>query len=119
MAGGEDPLGNQSSAATSLSQQANPALDVHLTLAQRLWAVLRAPHLRSRQVQLERRGELMPFQREGVQALVENRCLLLADDMGLGKTIQAIVALRFLEGSSRDCFVPRCGAGQRPGPMAS
>ena len=96
MAGGEDPLGNQSSAATSLSQQANPALDVHLTLAQRLWAVLRAPHLRSRQVQLEWRGELMPFQREGVQALVENRCLLLADDMGLGKTIQAIVALRLL-----------------------
>ena len=38
----------------------------------------------------------MPFQREGVQALVENRCLLLADDMGLGKTIQAIVALRLL-----------------------
>ena len=96
MPDGEDVPDNQSSAATSLSQQANPALDVRLTLAQRLWAVLRAPPTRLRQVQLERRGELMPFQREGVQALVENRCLLLADDMGLGKTIQAIVALRFL-----------------------
>ena len=95
LADGEDPLGNQSAAVTGLPQQANP-VDVRLTLAQRLWAVLRAPPTRLRQVQLERRGELMPFQREGVQALVQNRCLLLADDMGLGKTIQAIVALRLL-----------------------
>ena len=92
----EDLPDNQSVAATGLPQQVNPALDVRLTLAQRLWAVLRAPPTRLRQVQLERRGELMPFQREGVQALMENRCLLLADDMGLGKTIQAIVALRLL-----------------------
>ena len=95
LADGEDLPDNQSVAATGLPQQANP-VDVRLTLAQRLWAVLRAPPTRLRQVQLERRGELMPFQREGVQALVENRCLLLADDMGLGKTIQAIVALRLL-----------------------
>ena len=66
------------------------------TLAQRLWVILRAPPLRMRQVQLEWRGELMPFQRVGVQALMENRRLLLADDMGLGKTIQAVVALRLL-----------------------
>ena len=68
-----------------------------LTLAQRLWAVLRAPPRRSmRGVQLEWRGELMPFQADGVHALMENAALLLADDMGLGKTIQAIVALRLL-----------------------
>ena len=46
LADGEDLPDNQSVAATSLPQQANPALDVRLTLAQRLWAVLRAPHLR-------------------------------------------------------------------------
>ena len=95
LADGEDPPDNQSVVATGLPQQANP-VDVRLTLAQRLWAILRAPTTRLRQVQLEWRGELMPFQQEGVQALMENRCLLLADDMGLGKTIQAIVALRFL-----------------------
>jgi len=43
---------------------------------------------------------LLPFQVEGVRALVERPGLLLADDMGLGKTIQAIHALR--EVVSRD-----------------
>ena len=38
----------------------------------------------------------MPFQRDGVRALLDNHRLLLADDMGLGKTIQAIAALRIL-----------------------
>ena len=37
---------------------------------------------------------LLPFQVDGVNALVERPGLLLADDMGLGKTIQAIRALR-------------------------
>jgi SNF2 family DNA or RNA helicase len=36
---------------------------------------------------------LLPFQREGVAALLARESLLLADDMGLGKTIQAAVAL--------------------------
>ncbi len=36
---------------------------------------------------------LLPFQVDGVKALVERPGLLLADDMGLGKTIQAIRAL--------------------------
>ncbi len=67
------------------------------TLAQRLWAVLRAPPARLREIQLEWRGELMPFQQDGVQALMENPSLLLADDMGLGKTIQAVVAMRLLK----------------------
>ena len=38
----------------------------------------------------------MPFQREGVRALLDNCQLLLADDMGLGKTLQAVAALRIL-----------------------
>ncbi len=37
---------------------------------------------------------LMPFQQEGVRALLDMEGLLLADDMGLGKTIQVIAALR-------------------------
>ena len=41
-------------------------------------------------------GDLMPFQKEGVRALINSERLLLADDMGLGKTLQAIVAVRIL-----------------------
>ena len=52
-------------------------------------------------------GELMPFQLEGVKALVDSRRFLLADDMGLGKTLQVIVALRilFLEGKIENALV--------------
>ncbi len=39
---------------------------------------------------------LLPFQREGVAALVSSPALLLADDMGLGKTIQAATAVKLL-----------------------
>ena len=63
------------------------------TLSERLWAVLAAP---LEDIQLEWPGKLMPFQRDGVRALLDNHRLLLADDMGLGKTIQAIAALRIL-----------------------
>ncbi len=45
---------------------------------------------------LEWPHELLPYQREGVQALVDRPQLLLADDMGLGKTIQVLAALRIL-----------------------
>ena len=38
----------------------------------------------------------MPFQQEGVLALLARDRLLLADDMGLGKTVQAIAAVRIL-----------------------
>ena len=38
----------------------------------------------------------MPFQKEGVRALVNSERMLLADDMGLGKTLQAIAAVRVL-----------------------
>ena len=41
-------------------------------------------------------GDLMPFQKEGVRALINRERLLLADDMGLGKTLQAIAAVRIL-----------------------
>ena len=70
-----------------------------LTLAERLWALLAArPEVpRSGQsLQLEWSGKLMPFQLDGVAALLKNDQLLLADDMGLGKTIQAIAAVRIL-----------------------
>ncbi len=39
---------------------------------------------------------LMPFQRDGVGALIHMDRLLLSDDMGLGKTIQTIAAIRIL-----------------------
>ena len=80
----------------SLSEHGNPVERSEGTLAQRLWAVLRNPLGSPRGVQLQWRGELMPFQADGVRALMKNPRLLLADDMGLGKTIQAIVALRLL-----------------------
>ncbi len=96
MSNGDELKDTRSSAAISSPHGIESESRQPPTLAQRLWDVLLAPPLRMRQVQLEWRGELMPFQREGVQALMENRCLLLADDMGLGKTIQAVVALRLL-----------------------
>ncbi len=49
-------------------------------------------------------GELMPFQQDGVRALLEMDRLLLADDMGLGKTVQAVAALRIL--AARDKVGP-------------
>ena len=57
--------------------------------------------------QLQWPGELMPFQQDGVRALLENHRLLLADDMGLGKTLQAIAALRILraQGNADPCLV--------------
>ena len=41
-------------------------------------------------------GKLFPFQRIGVQWLVERFGGILADDMGLGKTVQVIAAIRLL-----------------------
>ena len=69
-------------------------------LAERLWRELTARRVvgsgRPSDRQLEWSGDLMPFQRDGVQALTSMDRLLLSDDMGLGKTVQAIVALRIL-----------------------
>ena len=66
------------------------------TLAQRLWRVLAASSEYGQDIRLSWPGELMPFQREGVRALLDNNQLLLADDMGLGKTLQVVAALRIL-----------------------
>ncbi len=48
------------------------------------------------ELKLDWAGALMPFQQDGVRALVAMDRLLLADDMGLGKTVQAVAALRIL-----------------------
>jgi SNF2 family DNA or RNA helicase len=45
---------------------------------------------------LEWPGQLLPYQLEGVRALLSTDRVLLADDMGLGKTIQAIAAIRIM-----------------------
>ena len=74
-------------------------------LAERLWAVLSPPGGRrvtvGSDLQLDWYGDLMPFQREGVRALLREKKLLLADDMGLGKTVQVIAALRILRAQRR------------------
>lgn len=68
-------------------------------LVERLRAVLaipQEPSVAGSDLKLEWAGELMPFQQDGVRALLEMDRLLLADDMGLGKTVQAVAALRLL-----------------------
>ena len=80
------------------------------TLAERLRRVL-APRydwlLPGPDSVLDWPGDLMPFQQEGVKALIGSERLLLADDMGLGKTLQVIVALRvlFLRGEIETALV--------------
>ncbi len=72
----------------------------HAALTERLWQILASsprPRQHTRNPQLEWTGELMPFQKDGVRALLDMGNLLLADDMGLGKTIQAIAAMRILK----------------------
>ena len=59
-------------------------------------AVPREPPVAGSELKLDWAGELMPFQQDGVRALLEMDRLLLADDMGLGKTVQAVAALRIL-----------------------
>ena len=80
------------------------------SLLSRLWRVLAlpwSPLLPGPGSVIEWPGELMPFQLEGVKALLESRKILLADDMGLGKTLQVIVALRvlFLRGEIESALV--------------
>ena len=80
------------------------------SLRSRLWRVLAPPYnslLPGPGSVVEWPGELMAFQLDGVQALLESRRFLLADDMGLGKTLQVIVALRvlFLRGDMESALV--------------
>ena len=73
--------------------------DARPSLAERLRRVL-APSLESLLLEpdtaLKWPSDLMPFQKDGVRALIDSERLLLADDMGLGKTLQAIAAARIL-----------------------
>jgi SNF2 family DNA or RNA helicase len=50
---------------------------------------------------------LFPYQKVGVDRLVQSSCLLLADEMGLGKTIQTIAAIRLLNAASviQSCLI--------------
>ena len=67
-------------------------------LARRLLRVLSPPGVEPPSLDnLEWPGTLMPFQADGVRALLGTNRLLLADDMGLGKTVQVIAALRILK----------------------
>ena len=71
--------------------------EANLDLAYRLLRVLSPPGAAPPQEYgLEWPGKLMPFQEEGVRALIGSDRLLLADDMGLGKTLQVIAALRIM-----------------------
>ena len=45
------------------------------------------------------KNQLFPYQREGVQRLLEGKRMLLADEMGLGKTVQCISAINELNHS--------------------
>ena len=68
-----------------------------LDLAHRLHRVLSPPGTEPPSLDnLDWPGKLMPFQEDGVRALMASDRLLLADDMGLGKTLQVIAALRIL-----------------------
>lgn len=87
---------NRSSATYEAVGETHPFVQPPPTLAERLWALLAKPLEPNPDIRLIWPGELMPFQREGVQALLDNHHLLLADDMGLGKTLQAVAALRIL-----------------------
>ncbi len=64
----------------------------------RLAARLQPPlsHLTAPNGVLEWPAPLLPYQQDGIAALLSRRELLLADDMGLGKGIQAVAALRIL-----------------------
>lgn len=43
------------------------------------------------------RGELMPFQRAGVEYAINAKRLFIADEMGLGKTVQALATIQKLD----------------------
>ena len=97
---GENPWSPAYRSPADNGDDADPMPRDGLTLAERLWAVLAAPSGMPRVSEdssLSWPGELMPFQKDGVRALLANDRLLLADDMGLGKTVQAVAALRILQ----------------------
>ena len=42
-------------------------------------------------------GELLPYQKAGVEYIIKNRKVFLADEMGLGKTVQALASVQHEE----------------------
>jgi len=90
----DDRAGHGVTHSTSPTHEADP----RPSLARRLAYLLQLPTdlLAWPRGPLEWPGTLLPYQIEGVQALMSSNALLLADDMGLGKTIQTIAALRIL-----------------------
>ena len=75
-----------------------PRPNIDLDLASRLRRILSSPGTEPPSMDsLDWHGTLMPFQEDGVRALIASDRLLLADDMGLGKTLQVIAALRILK----------------------
>lgn len=81
-----------------LSSSASASPSEEALLARRLAAVLQPP-LETLLLQhgvLDWPHPLLPYQQEGIAALISHNELLLADDMGLGKTVQAVAALRIL-----------------------
>ncbi|MHB9035031.1 MAG: SNF2-related protein [Armatimonadota bacterium] len=85
------------STGTGSSHESEPAPKT-IPLAERLSVVLQPPLslCMAGSGPLEWPSELLDFQKDGVQVLIEQPCVLLADDMGLGKTIQASAAIRLL-----------------------
>ena len=75
-----------------------PDADVDLSLARMLASVLQPPAelLLAGEGPIEWHKPLLPFQLDGIRALLDRPSLLLADDMGLGKTVQSIAAIRIL-----------------------
>ena len=104
------PAADRAAALDRAASDSAPGADDDAGLARRLWALLAVPPRTppsGPDPHLEWPGTLMPFQRDGVRALLEMDRLLLSDDMGLGKTVQAVVALRILKarGKLRSCLV--------------
>ncbi len=72
-----------------------------------IYALLQPPLILGKTENLYLPHDLYPFQRIGIQFLMDNDSALLADEMGTGKTVQTIVALRLLiqKGKIRSALV--------------
>lgn len=95
----ENPALTHDTSTTSVESESDP-YERETSLSERIWRVLTtrsvAKSSYSTNIDPDWWRDLMPFQRDGVGALIELNGILLADDMGLGKTVQAIAALRIL-----------------------
>lgn len=96
--GAEDEFPDAAASEGAEGGDANAAVSEAAKLLRHLAVVLQPPltALEGGGNVLAWHAPLLPFQREGVMALLARPALLLADSMGLGKTIMAIAALRIL-----------------------